>query len=609
MHPWALMVSVLLAQASPPPPDPPALEAEKSAEVPHEQIGEVVKSQQYQLQQAQANQKTVDRERALSHETKVERDKSLDKSEARQDVIKGDLTTPGTTMLVSRFNHAGVQFGAEILDSQPFALINPVTAWYFERWSFALQAPLHLLIYDVDNLKYGQLKIRREDWDQASDYLRVIRFLTFGRKEDNIYVSINTLRPYTLGHGMLFERYQPNIDFARTNTGLMFDMYNDYGGFQAQINDLTFQNQVMGFLLFAKPMRFFTNNAVLKTLSFGLEYGIDAQAPRCIKTSASSNQCVQARGNSGDVDRFTGIVLDNSYARSQSDGLYASQKSMVHALGLSAEIKAYKLPGMIDIKGYQTFHYFLNAGGGPGLGTGALGRFTFGNRWLNAFRIRAEMDNYGNGFIPSYFDTLYEVNKYEFAIRSSPYEVNPTKYQRIFGDKANGFERPNEGWRVGYKLDAMYSLFHGKRANKQLALGFGIQDSTGPHDSSFYTHIEFPYIGWIQLFATYMRVKGDNFKNLFVVNRSAEDIILSGLRFQILPIMFLNVQYARIYKVLRSGNQEYHLGNARIPVPANRVAITQDRLYETTGNLMITLEFGYEASDDEPAEEAGHHDS
>jgi len=465
-----------------------------------------------------------------------------------------------------------------------------------------------LLIYDVNNLKYGQLKIRREDWDTASDYLRVIRFITIGRKEDHFYLSINTLRPYTLGHGMLFERYQPNIDFLRSHTGMMFDMYNDYGGFQAQVNDLTFNNKVMGFLLFAKPMSFFSSNPTLRTLSLGIEYGLDANAPRCIKTSAASNQCVQANGHSGDVDRFTGIVLDISYATSNKSGLYATKNTLVHALGLSAEIKAYKLPGMIDIKGYQTFHYFLNKGGGPGLGTGALGRFTFGNRWLNAFRVRAEMDNYSDGFIPTYFDTLYEVNKYESAIHSSPYQVTPTKYQLVFGDKANGFERPKEGWRVGYKFDVTYSLFHGKRSHKELALGFGAQDSTGPHDSSLYTHIEFPYIGWIQFFATYMRVKADNFKNLFVVNRNAEDIILSGLRFQILPIMFLNVQYARIFKVLRSGNQEYHLGNSSIPVPANRVAIGQDRLYETTGNLMITLEFGYEASDDEPAEEAGHHD-
>ena len=50
---------------------------------------------------------------------------------------------------------------------------------------------------------------------KIADFAKVIRFVTFGRKEANLYATINTMRPATIGHGMLMNRYQGDIDVDR----------------------------------------------------------------------------------------------------------------------------------------------------------------------------------------------------------------------------------------------------------------------------------------------------------------------------------------------------------------------------------------------------------
>ena len=49
----------------------------------------------------------------------------------------------------------------------------------------------------------GSFRIRRRDWDEPADFAKVIRFFTIGRKEYNVYFTVNSLLPQTLGHGVL----------------------------------------------------------------------------------------------------------------------------------------------------------------------------------------------------------------------------------------------------------------------------------------------------------------------------------------------------------------------------------------------------------------------
>ena len=156
--------------------------------------------------------------------------------------IKGHLVHPGTREYLSRFDHFGLRLGPDLIDTDLYAKVDFGFAVYTKSFALSMHLPLRLLAMDGGNLgstsatmaerlKFGGMKIRRQDWDEVPDYGKLIRFLTIGRKEERLFFSINTMRPASIGHGMLMDKYQANIDVDRSMTGVLFDAYNDYAGF------------------------------------------------------------------------------------------------------------------------------------------------------------------------------------------------------------------------------------------------------------------------------------------------------------------------------------------------------------------------------------------
>lgn len=520
--------------------------------------------------------------------------------------IKGELAHPGTVRMLSRFNHAGVAIGPSFLDSSMYLGVDPGFAWYKDWGAVSLHVPLNLRAVQLDgaNPRYGGLGIRGADWDERSEIARFIRFVTIGRKEDRLYLTLNSLRPNTLGYGMLLDSYQPLIDLNRSLTGLIFDWYGDYAGVQVQANDITFENTVMGTLAFVKPIAVlnawqglpsWADNIAAKTLSLGVEYIADYQAPRCIRTSEHAADCVRGQGQVAGLDPATEVPLDRTFVNTRADtGRYAVKTAVVQAIGTSVETKVFK-DDVHDIKLYGTYHHYLNDGGGDGVSLGSLGRFSLGTDWINAFRTRVAYVAYGDGFLPSYFNTNYEVAKYETNFSQRVAQATPTRYQAIFGDPENGFARPSIGLRHGFRVDAQWGLFRSKRSNKQISAAIGLSDSTGPFDSNFYMHVEFPMLRWMQLFGTYMRMNGESFGGALDFN-SGDSVVLSGIRAELFTrVLHLNVHYSRTYQVVRTPGSEYHLGNAGVVDRAGApTPFAPDRLFETRDALFVQLDAGYE---------------
>ena len=523
-------------------------------------------------------------------------------------VFKGELIHPGTRRWISRYDHFGLSLGVNFIDSQLFLGVDPGLALYTDDWSFAVHVPLNLLLVDTRTIEqteqptfdslFGGLKVRRQDWDEISDFPKVIRFLTIGREESPLYFSINSLRPTTVGHGMLMRHYQGNIDIDKSMTGAIFDWYNDYAGVEAKINDITFRNQIMGGLVYLKPMGFLGyDDPIWRSLSVGLEFLTDLKAPRCIEI-ASGGGCVQGEGHAADTNPYTGQSYDNTYVRSNRDtGRFATKDAAVTALGLTAQLRLYTDQKDTDIKGYATLHKFMNTGGGSGLGLGALTRLTYGETWIHALRFRSEYRTFANGFLPGYFDALYEIQKYEYRAATNRYQVTPTKYQAVFGDEENKFIRVDEGMRHGINLEASWGFFKSTRKNKKIAFGVGLQDSTGDNDTSAYAHLELPALQIVQLFGTYIRSNEKNIPGVFKDFTKAENsTFLTGLRLQVLPILFINAHYSRSHKIGASPGSEYHIGNSNI---LGQGLLEQAHLYNNVETVFVEFEFGWEFDDDD----------
>lgn len=506
--------------------------------------------------------------------------------------IKGDLIYPGMRELLSRYDHGGVRLGPHILGKDIYLGLDPGFAIYPGEWGIALHVPLNLLMLQAGTNAFGGLKVRRQDWDEAPDFARVIRFVSYGRKESPLYFAINSLRPRTLGHGELMLNYQPNIDIDRSMTGFIFEANAKVAGVQVQLNDVTFQNRVIGALAYLRPLGLIEGD-YLSSLSLAVEYAGDWSAPRCLLPFAGAAACVPGSGNKAGPDPLTGRNRDNTFIRTDGDlGRPFVQETGVHALGGSAEMRFFRTPRS-DLKLYGTFHQFLEHGNG--IAAGVAGRFTTGEEEIQAFRLRAEYRNYASDYSPAYFDTLYEVTKYQYVGARPGYQVSPTKYQAIFGDPANGFALTDQSRRHGYRVEASWAWFSGDRNNKRLGLGLGLADSTGEFDTEFYVHLELPLFKYLQLFGTFIRVNGDGIGDLFS-SKSDNIVVLSGLRLQVLPFLFVNAHYSRSFQIIRSPGQEFHLGNASVVDDLGRSSpyFTSDRIFENVQGLFVEVEIGLE---------------
>ena len=526
--------------------------------------------------------------------------------------IKGNLIHVGTRQMLSRFDHIGISSGPALIGRDVLLNVDPGFAYYGDMFAVAMHVPMRLLAIGNlgDEAEFGEMRVRREDWDEVSDFGKIIRFFSIGRKEDNFYLTLNSLRPATIGHGQILDKYQPNIDVDRSMLGLIFDAYN-YAGFQFQMNDVMWfdpenVNKVIGGLAFVKPLSLFSEHWFATSFSVGAEYLTDLRAPKCIKKSADG-PCVKGSGYAAGFDPYTGERYDDSFIRTDSvTGLPYVEETTVAAAGLSVEAKVLKVGRYADLKLYGTYHQFLNDGGGAGAAGGFLGRFNAGTKWISAFRIRTEYRNFGDGFQPAYFDSLYETEKYSFAAENTPYQTTPTKFQAVFGDPENGFEREDLGTRHGYNLEFSYGLFKESRRFKKIAFGFGLQDSTGYYDSSLYAHLEFPAFDLLEFFSSYIKTNARDVKSLFTGNPLTADnaVLLAGVRMTILPFLFVNAHFAKSFRSTRSAGSEYHLGNSNIVSEAGKPStmFPYDRLYENVPTVFLEVEMGFDYRGDDEEE-------
>ena len=68
--------------------------------------------------------------------------------------------------------------------------ISPRFEFSAGKWGFGLQVPLNLLVWEYQD---DSTVIRQEDWDEPSDFFRMIRYVQYGHKRDPLYARFGTL--------------------------------------------------------------------------------------------------------------------------------------------------------------------------------------------------------------------------------------------------------------------------------------------------------------------------------------------------------------------------------------------------------------------------------
>jgi hypothetical protein len=305
---------------------------------------------------------------------------------------------------------------------------------------------------------------------------------------------------------------------------------------ESYVNDIIAPN-VLGALVFVKPLSFLNRESfVLRSFSVGFTWVADTDAP------------LRNQLDDFDVDndgrRFNEIQVDQETFQP----VYAPSK--VYAYGLDVEFKVVDTREL-DWKVY--FDYSVIETGIPtdpadstnteniptkgirakGFTWGSLFRSNLGTETVHALRFRTEFRQYDPNYLPSYFDTLYEVQRVQYfntKAQASSDLANQTKLQKVLGRTPDGslvqglyFEGT---WRIG----------------NIMALSLGLEVNTKTADDSLYVHMEFPKVGDWQFFASYQRRSAAGFSELFTSGFRDMDMLMLKTRYGLFEFLHFNIE-------------------------------------------------------------------
>jgi len=283
-------------------------------------------------------------------------------------------------------------------------------------------------------------KIRKEDWNEPSDYLDKIYYIKFAKRGDPFYFKVGGIDSTTLGYGALINGYNNTIDYpSYKRQGLDIGFETSSFGAQLIVNDfkeLRGHNKSLmgGGRVFVKPF---------SRLQIGGSIAADFNEYKGLYDSDGD----------GVPDRVDAYPYDKNYATVADYYLAhgASQTTIddliAHGL-ISAETFGYKNKrsktafwsadaGILIFEGdfikfdiYGQFAQSFNTGGwgisAPGLRLG-IGKF---------FEIYGDYRYRTDEFIFSYYNDTYDLERAKFVEDASNHLTVETKKEKLYEAKA-----------------------------------------------------------------------------------------------------------------------------------------------------------------------------
>ncbi|MBI3585676.1 MAG: hypothetical protein HY088_00925 [Ignavibacteriales bacterium] len=247
--------------------------------------------------------------------------------------------------------------GLTVVDGKPYYLFNLTPELSFGKLGIGLDL----------NIRVGEDgKIRKEDFNEAYDYLRVLRYVRWAHKRDPLYVRAGSLDYARLGHGSIMYMYRNSPSYEQRKIGVEFDVDGGKYGFESVYSDIAGAG-VLGLRPYFRPLK---------------------------GTSA------------GDIPILGGLEIGATYAADFHERAKPDRSTLV-IFGFDVGLPLLSLPSLHSTL-YSDYTKIVDYGSGVSAGVDL--NFTgLGFATLNAKYERRFM---GDQFLPSYFDAFYEMERY-----------------------------------------------------------------------------------------------------------------------------------------------------------------------------------------------------
>lgn len=250
-------------------------------------------------------------------------------------------------------------------------------------------------------------KLRTENFNEASDYLSLIRYVRYGIKNDPVFIKLGALDYYTLGHGTIMQHYNNSPTYDARRIGLVADI--DFGkfGFESIYGNFA-QSGVFGMRGYVRPLQFTSANdiPILSNLEFGASYVTDFNK--------------YARVDSGYFDQARNFKV-------------VKDRGALTIIGFDVALPLIK-SSSITITPYLDYNKIIDFGSGVATGV----KLDFEGMGLLSVSAKLER-RFNNGkYLPSYFNSLYEIERFKSDSVKGTYSGKSLELANIT-ENANGF--------------------------------------------------------------------------------------------------------------------------------------------------------------------------
>jgi hypothetical protein len=256
------------------------------------------------------------------------------------------------------------------------------TVWYY-TFNIAPELAFGKFGVGLDltlNVSSKDHQIRKQDFDETYDYIRIIRYLRWGHKGDDVYARLGILDYARLGHGFVMYLYNNSPSYDDRRLGTEFDLNFGKYGFETVYSDFG-REGVFGIRGSVRPLQYtsLASVPILGNLEIGATWAGDM------------------RRNSRDTSFTLATRLPSN------DGT-------LNVIGADIGLPLLRIPTVSSTL-YFDYAKILTFGSGEALGLetnfSGLGLFDiftkFERRWTTDY------------FMPNYFSTFYELERYQLS--------------------------------------------------------------------------------------------------------------------------------------------------------------------------------------------------
>ncbi len=274
----------------------------------------------------------------------------------------------------------GGGLGMTWIDDQPHYTFRMFPEFAFANFGIGLDLNLE---FDAEG------KLRNENFNEFSDYLSIIRYFRYGQKNDPIYARLGALDYATLGHGSIMYLYNNSPSYDTRKIGLEFDLDFNYAGLQTVYGTFA-EEGIVGIRTFVRPLRF-TQLSKIPIIG-GFEIGAT------YTTDFNKNAGVSAGYLDTANDEFT-VIKD-----------YGALEIFGFDFGLPI-----LRTSIVDADIYYDYAEIV------GFGNGRTAGIVLDFNGLGLVNVRTKFERRFNGqnYLPAYFNSFYELERYQYDLDES----------------------------------------------------------------------------------------------------------------------------------------------------------------------------------------------